>query len=275
MSRSAVLAALATFTFTTIARAEAPEDARPAFTMMDNTGDGSELDLALPLAVGLGATPHQTYRPRLLVQDLAADGFGGYAALQGTAVSADGGDHDHAFSIGNLELGGLYHLAATPWLDLAARVGIALPTMTHGDPARVWVPFATTIIRPADEATGIPGTRLRFAISPTVHRGIAFARVDLGVDVPVAGQDAQLDYTLGHVNVGVGVALGAFTTTAELQVVKFLGTPSEVGYQASSVAGVAARYTRGRWSPYLLVSSPLETFRGDYLTITAGMTAML
>src|SRR5581483_2010152 len=157
---------------------------------------------------------------------------------------------------------------------LAARVGVALPTMTHGDIPRIWVPFATSIMRPADEATGIPGTRFRFAISPTVHRGIAFARIDLGVDVPVAGQETQLDDTLGHANVGVGVALGAFTTTAELEFVDLLGSPGDFAFRTSSTAGVAARYTRGRWSPYLLVSSPLETFRGDYVTLTAGLTAM-
>jgi hypothetical protein len=241
--------------------------------MMDNTGDGSEVDLAFPIGVGR-EIPHQTYRPRLLIQDVAANGLGGYAALQGAAVfGADG--QDPGYSIGNLELGGLYQVALSPHFDLAARVGVALPTATSGDSAQIWNTFASAVIRPADLVTSDPGTWLRFGVSPSFHRGIAFARVDLGVDVAVAGQDEFHNENRAHANVGAGVALGALTATAELEFLDILDSPGDFNFHTLSTAGVSARYAFERLSPYLLVSSPLESYRGDYVTVTAGLTTML
>jgi hypothetical protein len=190
--------------------ADGPET-KPGFAGMDNTGDGSKLNLDGAVIVPTHGRGDLLFRSSLLGQYVAPDGVGGYMGI--SAFDHQGnGDRESGSGIGNLELGGLYHRALSSDVDLGVRVGFILPTASDNS-AIVW---------PADVATAIAGpTWLRLGLSPTFHDGPVFARIDFGVDVPLSDRD-QLD-PLEHFNVGIGIGSHGVSATAELQTIFAIG----------------------------------------------------
>lgn len=256
------------------ARADEPAPAfRPAFSMMDNTGDGTEVDLSFPVAISTqSGTPDTVIRPRLLVQGLTDQGFGGYGILE--LASQLGNTDVHNTGIGNLELGGLYHTVLSPNLDLGVRVGAAVATSS--DSTRLTNSIASYLIRPADLAASLPGNWLRVGISPTYHDGIAFARLDAGLDIPVTDRDRVDGASLAHVNVGAGVAIKQIIATAELQTLFQLNGQNGTDLSKLYTAGASVRYQGRNLSPYLGVSFPLgNDLTGDFVNVTAGITGAL
>jgi len=147
-----------------VARADAPAPAaKPAFAMMDNTGDGSEVDLSFPISIATKSIatndgPDAVIRPRLLVQGFEPNGFGGYGILD--ASSAIGNVDQHGTGIGNFELGGLYHATINPRLDIGVRVGFAFATANEGFP-QVINEVSDELVRPADLATSARAGRAK------------------------------------------------------------------------------------------------------------------
>jgi len=240
--------------------------ARPAFALMDNTGDGSKINLDVA-AIGPtdGHADSGLFRSSILVQYVALNGFGGYAGISTSMLLPErdsGGDLD----IGNLELGGLFRHALSPGFDLGLRVGFVVPTASGNDGGFLQL-ASTAIARPADLVTASPATTtwLRLGVSPTYHRGPVFLRTDLGVDVPVSG--AQQANPIEHINLGAGIEHEGFAVTAELQAI--FTTNGEF----FKVAGLSARYLGNPVSPYVAVSTPLEDgLRGNVVTVATGLT---
>ena len=237
--------------------------AKPAFAMMDNTGDGSKINLDVTANIPTDGTNNGVpFRSSLLGQYVAPNGFGGYAGISASTLAFDDRSDNHV-GIGNLELGGLYQHALSPDFDLGVRAGLIFPTGSQNLGLHAG---NTLLARPADLATALPDTTwLRLGISPTYHRGPVFLRTDLGVDVAVA--DARGANVLEHINFGVGIEHAGFAATAELQTI--FTTEGE----SFQVAGLSARYLGKHVSPYVAVSTPLDDrVRGEVVTVTTGLT---
>lgn len=272
MRHFAILGLITTTALAGASTARADEPApQPAFFLMDNTGDGAGVDLSFPIGIGTTQSDgaNALIRPRLAIQDFVGH-VGGYAILQATS-QLGGGDSESG--LGNLEVGALYHTALSPHFDLGARVGAALATASGGAPEFINL-LTTFVIRPADLATSLPGNWIRLGVSPTYHDGVAFARVDAGVDVPVTSRDEVDGATLVHVNVGAGVAAGKLIATAELSTLLQQGARDQFLLDGDTLytGGASVRYD-GPVSPYLGVSTPLgngETAK--VVTVTLGLT---
>jgi len=241
--------------------------AKPAFALMDNTGDGSKINLDVTANIPTNGTDNGVpFRSSLLGQYVAASGFGGYAGISASALAFDHGSENHV-GIGDFELGGLYQHALSSDFAIGVRAGLTFPTASQNLALHAG---NTLIARPADLATAASNAAwLRLGVSPTYHRGPVFLRTDLGVDVAFI-DDARDTPTLGHINFGAGIEHKGFAATAELQTI--FTTKGE----SFQVAGLSARY-QGKWlSPYVAVSSPLDDgIRGNVVTTTAGLTIPL
>ena len=244
----------------TPAMADTPS-ATPAFALMDNTGDGSKLE-AEASAVKVDGTEGSFLVTRLLGQYISTTGFGGYGTVS-MAGLIGGHEFDSGTDISNFEAGALYRYAS-PSFDVGLRVGVVLPT---GDSTSAR--FGLALARPADVVQTVPRDRwLRLGISPTMHQGPFFMRVDVGLDAPLDGPSG--DPTLLHVNVGVGAGTRRWTATAEFQ--KVFTTDSADGIDA---AGLSVRY-HGRVSPFLGISTAFgdEPLPG-VVTMSLGVTMPL
>jgi hypothetical protein len=254
--------------------AEEPE-AMPAFALMDNTGDRSKINLDLADIIPMDShADNVLVRSSILGQYVASNGFGGYAGITASGLLPEGD-----MGTGNLELGGVYHRALSSNVDFGVRAGLVLPTERVGkDRLPQLIQLVSTLIaRPSDLATAVPdATWLRFGISPTYHRGPAFLRVDLGLDVPVRDHSIHGFDPIGHLNLGAGIRNDGFTATAELQTVFVRwGTNIDDPMQITSyhTAGLSARYQGKRVSPFVSVSTPLDDeVQGQIITVTAGLT---
>jgi hypothetical protein len=244
--------------------ASADDSARPAFALMDNTGDGSKLDFDVSKAFHSEQVQiDPSLRFGLLGQYVAASGFGGYVGASVFKTMSDDGHGAGRF--GDLELGGLYHYALSRDMDLGIRLGLDLPLTSD----RAIGPLLATVLeRPADVVTAVPDTTwLRLGISPTYHGGLLFLRTDLGVDVPIG--DSRASDPVVHTNFGVGIENHGATATVELQNVFETGDQ----FAALQSVGLSMRY-QGKWiSPYVSASTPLNGgIFGEIVTISAGVT---
>jgi len=244
----------------TPALAEAP-GATPAFSLMDNTGDGSKLE-AEASVVKWNGQPGEFLVTRLLGQYISTTGFGGYGTV-GMAGLVGGHEPDSGIDISNFEAGALYRYTSQRF-DVGLRIGAVFST---GDDTSARLGLA--LARPADVVQIVSQYRwLRLGISPTIHQGPLFMRVDVGLDAPLDGPSTVP--TPLHVNVGAGAGTRQWTATAELQ--KVFTTDSADGIDA---AGLSVRY-HGRVSPFLGVSTVFANalFR-DVITLSLGVTMPL
>jgi hypothetical protein len=267
--------------------------ARPTFAVMDDTGDGTELEADLALIddrtdFGSGYDSELVLRGRLHAQYVSSIGAGAYASI-GTMRGLIGEDSEtgEAFSaLGNAQLGALYQRALGD-VALAARAGVILPTADDRGYDMVEHAFFTLVSRPSDLALAAPeATWLRLGLSPTYRRGPLVARVDLGADVAVRKAEETGETALGHVNVGVAYAWPRVTASAEVLTLFEIAPdadPEPFDYPNNlldgnvfHVAALSARYHAEHAAPYLAMSMPLDDGgRGNYLTLTVGITASL
>jgi hypothetical protein len=253
-----------------VANPPATEAATEAdFALVDHTDDDSKLNIEVatifptdPDAEGV------LIRPNIHGQFIAPNGFGAYGAFAMSKLSS-GGD----WATGSLELGGLFHRALTPNVDLGIRAGVILPTAKGGGSALMHL-LSTLVVRPSDLATVSPDTTwLRLCIAPTYRNGPLFLRADVGVDLAVANGE-EVD-PMGHVNVGAGVGNSKFSATAEMQTV-FATLLDKGDFGAFHTAGLSGRYHGKMVSPFVLVSTPIDDlFRGDVFTVTGGLSLSL
>lgn len=229
------------------------------FVLMDNTGYGSEVDVAFT-SPRMGNAMGSALATRIVGQYVAPQGFGGYASVAGMVAEPGVGVH-------NLEIGGLYRRALSTTVDLGIRVGAILPT-AGGDPfAGLYVLFT----RPADSVVvWSDESYVRMSVSPTYHRSWIALRADLGVDLPVHKGD-----TLGHLNLGAAVQHGRLSASAEAQI----SFRMEAGHTfRGEVAGVSLRYRGSNLSPFVAVSMPVrwnDTFVSRPVSAIFGLTIPL
>ena len=242
-------------------------DATPAFAIMDNTGDKSEIqfDLTAGFLSNDGANA-QLLRPRLLAQYVAPSGFGGYASFGAAAASGTG--TDSTFKLGSLEFGGLYQHRLGPELEFAARGALAIHT-SDGDYVNA---IALALSRPADMASGGIGDWLRFGASPTVHIGGFFMRVDAGIDVRL---DDEGSHPFGHVNAGAGIGNAAWTAAAEFSTMFAINSDTGGG-GSFKVVGLSTRFNAGSFSPFFGISHPFDLDGlGTVVNVMAGVNVPL
>lgn len=185
----------------------------PGFVTLDRTGEGSYAELAAGTSFFEGDDPDFNTRVDLYGQYVTPSRAGGYAALP---VSFLYNDDESETAVGNLELGALYNLRASPRTAIALRAGVMLPT-ADDDPGGILLNYLTAYSRFTDVAsTRVDRTFLRLAASPTHRAGGFFLRADLGLDLVVdEPEGADSDPTL-RVNLGAGFSNGAVAVMGEL-----------------------------------------------------------
>lgn len=243
--------------------------AKPAFALMDNTGDGSKINLDVAAIIPTEHPDGALFRFGFLGQYVGPSGFGGYAGI--SASNLFPADPAVGPGVGDAELGGLFQHALGREFDLGIRVGLAFPLANQAD-GRLADLASTLVTRPADLATTLDASWLRLGISPTYHHGSAFLRADLGVDVPLF--NAQGIPPIGHLNLGAGMGGNGVIATAEMQTVFTSDQGSDrKDFHSYSTAGLSVRYQGQQLSPYVMFSTPLEDgLRGNVVTATAGLT---
>jgi hypothetical protein len=284
-----------------------PAATKPAFALMDSTGDDSNLTLDLAVLVPTLSELRGVVAVRSSItgQYVAPNGFGDYASLGTSSMITKRGAETESigsrtfdlsnFGLGSAELGGLFHRALSSNLDLGVRVGFVHPTGREGGASLH--ELSTLLARPADLVTAIPDTYwLRLGISPTYHQGSLFVGADLGVDVAVhtstaagagggggegdEGDEAgevQKGDAIEHLNIGAGIQRNRFIATAEVQAAF---AKSEGDIVSISTAGLSARYQSRALSPFVLVSTPIAVaagssgivLAGKVVTVTGGVT---
>ncbi len=138
-------------------------------------------------------------------------GVGGYAVLPVSYARADpdAGATNAEWAIGDAELGAVARRTLAPTLDVAAHLGVTLPTAPEETFTAAEVSgFANSFAiwaRPNDLVQAYPeASYLRLGLSPIHRSGHLFARADAAVDVPLhSGADEDL-LTLGRLNAAVG-----------------------------------------------------------------------
>lgn len=199
----------------------APPEPRPVFFLLAPDGAANEVGGELTILVPDEGDSGQRVNLQGQYVD-PASGVGGYGTFSFARAEDESG-------IGNLELGGLYRLALAPELDLAARLGVTLPT-NRGEDADALTPYIVALLSdPSDLVTGVPDlATVRAAVSPTFHQQGLFLRLDAGVDVPVGGDNAEDLEPVLHLDVAGGFVRGAGGVAVEVASARFdseLGDP--------------------------------------------------
>lgn len=274
------------FTVTALAAGTAAADpATDAITLsaLDRASGTTDAGVDLAFVFGTGESDLDGFASRLDLhgQYLHASGFGAYGALGVSRAffsSEDPGNDmlvdaiNDETGLTNLELGGQYARTLTSDLDLVAHVGVALPTASDG--LGVLANGVSQYHRMNDLVLVMPETTtLRVGVSPVFHRGMLFARADLGADIPVdSPAEMELD-PLIHANVAVGLRRGKLSAALEVVNVATTGDADSLGDRFINVATVGARYRLGRYAPSIAISTPLDEGRGDVIAVQGALTA--
>ena len=189
-------------------------------------------------------------------------GLGGFVTIPLSFVSYQVdllGVDDSEFSLGNVELGGMY----TKWFDrlaIVAHAGVALPTSTAEDPslsnlapAGVFSPLASAP-RYTDLVDRLhDSTWLRLGASPMGRAGKLFWRADVGLDIALDDDSNDSASPAYYFNVGGGLDLGSVMLQVEIDT---LITDSN-GDNTNSVLALGARFKSGKLRPGLTMFLPL------------------
>lgn len=187
-------------------------------------------------------------------------GFGGYVTIPMSYVSSEidipfiGRVDDSEFSIGNIEVGGMFakqlrHLA------VVAHVGIAVPTSSaDNEGAGLLSPLAsapryTDLVDRLHESTW-----LRLGFSPMGRVGKLFWRGDVGIDIALDEDDGMTSFSPAYYfNVGGGIDLGQVSLQVEIDT---LATDTN-GDDTNSVFAFGARFNAGKLRPGIAMFFPL------------------
>jgi hypothetical protein len=166
---------------------------------------------------------------------------------------------DSEFSIGNIELGGMY----AKWLRrfaIVGHVGVALPTNSADNPssgnlfpAGLFSPLASAP-RYTDLVDRIhDSTWLRMGASIMGRQGKLFWRGDLGVDIALDDDNDDSASPAYYFNAGGGIDLGSVDLQVEIDT---LVTDTD-GDDTNSVLAFGARFESGKLRPGLTMFIPL------------------
>jgi hypothetical protein len=189
-------------------------------------------------------------------------GFGGYLRLPITTYSASGTPRMTA--VGNLELGGIYiPKLTTPGLGVVIHGGVTLPTGEKGKYAEIGV--FTGAMRPSDVYASLSrSSTIRLGVSPMFRSGIAFGRVDAGIDINVYLQDASELAKPGlHLDLGAGLDFGSVAVMGELSTILVTGKNGD----SFAVAAISARGNAGVAQPYVSILLPLDKLTTDLFDV--------
>lgn len=198
-------------------------------------------------------------------QYVARSGLGFYGALPFSASFGAPGEAEDpeppdlipndAFSVGGLDLGGLYVVTKSPSWSLVLRGGLALPTASSGrDEAATRA--AATAPRLTDAALAIDAWYVRLGASPLIYANKLFMRFDLGVDLAVDdGVDSMLRF-----NLGAGYDFGRVALGLELVNLVAFAEPDE---DLSHTLTGTLRFMGEALQPFLAVGAPLDASAVD------------
>ena len=201
-------------------------------------------------------------------------GIGGYARVP---IGGEWGGASGS-ALGDLEIGALFARSATPEWTIVVHAGIALPTAPTGS----FVLHDFMASRVEDLALAIQGgTTLRLGVSPLLHSGRLFVRVDAGVDVNVSNRTAAPDVgaisedikPIVHAGVGLGIDARYVVISGELAGA-FVSI--ENGSGTSMTAALAAQFHFRRVQPFAAVVLPMNGGANVFsFALTAGIDASL
>jgi hypothetical protein len=181
---------------------------RPSFPHLGPDGVANERAGGLGLSI---ADPDAyLIRLGLRAQAVSTSGFGVYGSLAAGGIT-NLYVSDKAFGLGGLELGGLYHVAASSELDATFRAGVVLPT-DAGDVLGYAV--ATVYQDPSNVVNALPARALRVAVTPTWHRDRVYLRADLGADL---ARGDGMDVSMVHADLAVALAPSPIGGAFEIQ----------------------------------------------------------
>lgn len=133
------------------------------------------------------------------VQYLTPGGFGGYFGVPFVYASAN---DESETEIGNLQLGGLYALRASPEMDILLRGGFAVDTASED--GELLVPFGNILPRLSEYPTsGVDTTWFRLGGQLRFSSGNVRIGGTLGFDVPVDNDEADGDAIM-HLGGSIG-----------------------------------------------------------------------
>ncbi len=185
----------------------------PGFATMDRGSEESFAEVAAGMSFFEGEDPDFNARADLYAQYLVANRTGGYAALP-LSLLIDGDENETA--VGNLEIGALHNLRASPRTAIVLRAGLMLPT-ADDDLEGALVNAITAYSRFTDlPSVMAKRTYLRLAASPMYRSGEFFARADVGLDLVLDEPEGADSDTAVRLNLGAGFTNGAIALMGEL-----------------------------------------------------------
>lgn len=194
-------------------------------------------------------------------------GLGGYIQLPFAYAQDMHGDRsDSITDVGDLEVGGIFvPRLGVPDFGLVLHAGVTLPTGEHGSNESGFGGLAN-VATLRDLYNSLPGaTTLKLGASPLFHRGIVFARLDLGFDWNIDEDQQRFRNPVGkaiHFNAGVGVDLGRAVMMLESENVAILDQRDSMGNTIRGATlnelAVSTRVNAGAVSPYAAVVIPLD-----------------
>jgi hypothetical protein len=214
-------------------------------------------------------------------------GVGGYAILPVSygRIDPEMGANNAEWVIGDVELGAVARRALLPELEVAAHVGVTLPTapavVLSADDITGFASSFAIWARPNDlvQAYG-EASYLRMGVSPMRVGEGWFARADVAVDVPLhsgAGDDLT---TIGRLNGAIGArVLRHSVWMLEIVNLMALEEPEREGEDRwLTFVGLTGAFATGRaWQPVTSLLIPLDDEVNDTvdMVVIVGVEAML
>ncbi len=233
------------------------------FTLTDRVDGTSSGDIQLGLTYFSENDQVYGFKTNAFAEGFSKSGVGFYGNMPFSAAFTTAGEGDSVFGLGNFEAGTAYARRAGQAAFLV-RGGLTAPTASSGDDG-VLANVISGFGRVSDLALIAPKiSYARVSASGVLLSGNAFARADLGFDVPVwHGDEVSDPNTLTHVTLGVGTALrpGGTSFTAEFSSVSGSG-------DSMSTMALGVGFEGG---VYLSLVTPLdEEARGEVAVLSLG-----
>lgn len=250
----------------------APLCASAQFATMNRQGSGRHAQLQLDFDVALEDRDAFYIRTDLYGQ-ATFGAFGAYLGLPFTTSVPD--QSDGVTAIGNLEVGGLYHVGLGIG-EVNVYLGLVFPTA----PSKLQPAIVNTVgaaIHPNDFIRHIPiDFGLRIGVVPRMSLGVLFGQIDLGLDIVINGDLDPSPQLLLNANIGVGVGIGIVSIVAELINHGNLSTDGEFTSRFIHTFGGGIQVNLPVVTPYFGVYTPLdEGAVGKRLFISVGARASL